>query len=403
MRRVVVTGLGVVSPIGVGTETFWRALLRGEVGTGEIRRLDTEGCACRNGGEIAEFDPSPYVRRIDSRDLPRAAQFAVAAGCMALTEAGLLDGRVDRTAIGVCFGTVLANRPALEPYIVSGGDARVPSPLASTSMSRAAAAEFGLGGPALVIATACAAGNSAIGLAMDAIRAGRGDVMLAGGADELSVAMLRMFNVFRALSPDVVRPFDRQRKGLLLAEGAAALVLEELDHAVARGARVLAEVAGHANFADAHDMTAPHPEGAGAVRSMEAALAASGRSAADIDYISAHGTGTPLNDVVEARAIRRVFGADVDRVPVSSIKAMIGHAQGAASAIEAVSCVLAIRDGVLPPQVNVSDPDPACALNLVAGGAPRRPVRAALNNAFGFGGNVSCVVMTEPPDVRRAA
>ncbi len=391
-----VTGLGVVSPIGTGTEAFWRAVLSGSVGTCEIQRLDTSGCACKCGGEIKDFHAASQMPPRGSEALSRADHFAIVATRMALADANLVDN-VHRRRTGVCFGSVLANRPALEATMRHFSRQEVAMQrqreLPELSMSRVAASEFGLDGPAVMVATACAAGNSAIGFAMDMIRAGRCRAMVAGGADELSLAMLRMFNGFRALSPDIVRPFDRNRKGLLLAEGAGALLLEDLEHALERGARIYAEVTGHGNSADAHDMTAPHPDGDGAVRSMQAAVAMSGRSVDEIDYISAHGTGTLLNDLAEARAIRRVFGAVTTPVAVSSIKAMVGHAQGAASAIEAISCVLAIRDQVLPPQVNVDDPDPECSLNLVLGASKPHAVRAVLSNAFGFGGNISCVVI----------
>jgi 3-oxoacyl-(acyl-carrier-protein) synthase len=203
-----------------------------------------------------------------------------------------------------------------------------------------------------------------------------------------------MFNSFRALAPEAVQPFDKNRRGLMLSEGAAALVLESYEHAKGRGASIYGEVLGHGNFADAHHMTAPHPEGLGAARSMSRALEMSGVSPAEVDFISAHGTGTPVNDLTESKAIRTVFGSAADSVPVSSIKSMLGHMQGAAGAVEAAACLLAIRDGVIPPNVNYEEPDPECDLNIVANAPRRQKVGVALNNAFGFGGNISCVVFS---------
>jgi 3-oxoacyl-[acyl-carrier-protein] synthase II len=220
--------------------------------------------------------------------------------------------------------------------------------------------------------------------------------MVVGGADELSQAMLMMFDSFRLLAPDAVRPFDRARTGLMLGEGAAALVLERETDAQARGAKIHGLVLGHANVADAHHVTAPHPEGRGAIRAMRQALARAGVEAVDVDHVSAHGTGTPANDAVEARAIRAVLGAATDNVPVTALKSMLGHPQGAASAIEAVGCMLTIRDGLIPPVANHETRDPACDIDVVVGRARKRSVRVALSNAFGFGGNIECVVFGAP-------
>ena len=266
--------------------------------------------------------------------------------------------------------------------------------------------ELGVRGPRTVLPTACAAGNSALAAAADLIRDGRADTVLALGVDELSEAMFMMFSSFRALSPDVVRPFDLDRQGLLLSEGAGALVVERAEVARRRGARAYCRVAGHASVADAFHMTAPHPDGRGAAAAMRSALADGGLSPADVDYVSAHGTGTPANDVSEAKALVEVFGrldgpGQAGRVPaVSSIKSMTGHTQGAASAVEAVSCVLAMHRGAVPPTANLERLDPACEIDVV-GPAPRpADVRVALNNAFGFGGSICCTVLVREEDER---
>ena len=400
--RVVVTGLGVVSPIGTGVKDFWQAALCGEVGTGEITQFDTGPFLTNKGGEVRDFEPARYVKNIPYFELSRSAQFAVAVTRMAIEDSGLLNHCAGSDRMGVCFGAVVGNRPSCEPvtrklYEQRG---RLVAELTATSahdvtvLSRFPAIELGLLGPNMTIPTACAAGNSAITYAMDTIRSGRADVMIAAGADELSMTMFMMFNSFRALAPDRVQPFDKNRKGLILSEGAGALAVESYRHAKDRGAVIYGEILGHGNFADGHHMTAPHPEGLGARRSIQAALNMAGVRPEQVDYISAHGTGTPTNDLVESRAIHAVFGQAAKSRPVSSIKSMLGHTQGAASAIEAVSCLLAIRDNVIPPNANYEEADPECDLNIIANAPIRTKVDIALNNAFGFGGNISCVVFS---------
>jgi 3-oxoacyl-(acyl-carrier-protein) synthase len=400
MSQVVVTGVGAVTPLGVGIDAFWGAALAGHIGTGELTRIDTSGCVCKRGGEVKDFEPADFLKRLQPRALPRVAQFAAAATRMALTNAGLLDPSRARGRVGICFGSVLSERPALEArarelYSHRGGrwaaGDRVPF-LSPTLVTRAPALEMDLNGPNLTVLTACAAGNTAITFAADVIRSGAADAMVAGGADELSCAMFMMFSSVQALAPDVVRPFARNRKGLLLSEGAAALVLETADRAISRGATVYGEVCGHGDFNDAHHMTAPHPEGRGAIHSLERALRHSDLRPDQVDYVCAHGTGTPLNDAVEARALSRVFGSDAE-VPVSSVKSMVGHTQGAAGALGAICCLLAIRDGVIPPNMNYDEPDPKCPLNIVANAPLRRRVDVALNNAFGFGGSTSTLIL----------
>jgi 3-oxoacyl-(acyl-carrier-protein) synthase len=254
---------------------------------------------------------------------------------------------------------------------------------------------FGLGGPRQVVAAGCAAGNTAIAMAADRIRSGQADVMVTGGADELSEAVFQLFTTLRALAPDQVRPFDRNRRGMLPSEGAGILVLESLEHAVERGATVLAELGGYAVAADAHHMTAPHPKGLGMLRCMAESLARAGLDPAEVDYVSAHGTGTPANDALEAACLSGYFGPAGGRPAVSSIKGMLGHSQGGASAVEAIACVMAIRTGRVPGNPTLRDVDDSCAgLDIVRGAARDMPVRVALSNAFGFGGNTSAVVLT---------
>lgn len=398
-RRVVVTGLGVVTPVGHTVDAFWRAVLDGALGTGPARTIDLRGLRSDRAGEIHDFDPAPYFRRIAMSGHQRATRLAVAAARMAAEHAGLDVAAVAERA-GIVMGAVVANRPGLEgPYVrLRDGDADIDLSLEHHDVCfivEAPAIELGLRGPVLVLPTACAAGNSAIGCASDLIADGHADVMLAGGVDELSPAMFVMFSQFDSLSPDVLRPFDRDRHGLILSEGAAVLVLEAAEHAAARGARIYGRVAGHGNNADAHDMTHPHPGGLGAEVAMRAALSDAGVPPGEVDFVCAHGTGTPANDGIEAQAIRRVLGARADHVPVTSIKSTLGHAQGAASAIEAVACLLAMRDGVVPPTMNIRTLDPDCPIDVVMNRPRRRAIDVAINNAFGFGGNISCVIFAK--------
>lgn len=397
-RRVVVTGLGVVSALGPDVRTFWHAACAGRVATGEITLFDTTGCLTHRGGQVRHWRAGP---------LTRSESFALAAVHQALDSGGLLDAEghsqvaaaYDPARIGIAVGVVVGNRPGVEPWVRArrAGVPRVPVTAHEPGrVSLPPAQRYGLGGPNLVVPTACAAGNTALAQAAEAIAARRADAMVAGGTDELSEAMFLMFNSFRALAPDTVQPFGAGRRGLMLGEGAAMLLLEDEERARARGARPLAVLAGHGGYSDAHHMTAPHPDGLGAVRSIRAALRAAGRRPEHVDLVSAHGTGTPANDEVEARALREVFGARTDTLPVTALKSMLGHAQGAAGALGAVCCVLAITDGRVPPVANVRRPDPACTLDLVLGGPRRTRVRAALNNAFGFGGNNCCTVLTAP-------
>ncbi|GGQ16172.1 3-oxoacyl-[acyl-carrier-protein] synthase 2 [Streptomyces virginiae] len=391
--RVVVTGLGVLTPIGTTVAGFWDAAVRGVVGTGPLTRPAAPPSRPAGGGD-APGSAAPGAGGGPSRPPARAAPAAAAA------DAGIHRWTGDPYRAGVCLGTLLGSRAGLEPAVTGfhrGADAQgapYPGPRAAPDLTDAVARELGFLGPGLAVATACASGNSALAHAADTIRAGRADVMIAGGVDELSSGIMMMFSSLRSLAPDFLRPFDRDRAGLIVSEGAAALVLESYEHARRRGAHVHAELAGWASASDAHHMTAPHPQGSGARRSMLRALKSAGISPDRVDHVSAHGTGTPSNDRVEAQALRDVFGP---RTPaVTSLKGALGHTQGAASAIEAVACVLALRDGVVPPTANLVDLDPECDVDVVRGHARETPVRVAVNNAFGFGGNTACTVFTRP-------
>ncbi|MEU2059730.1 beta-ketoacyl-[acyl-carrier-protein] synthase family protein [Streptomyces sp. NPDC013455] len=400
--RVVVTGLGVLTPIGSTLEGFWDAAVRGDVGTLPLTRPDAADFPGRLAGEVRDVAAPRGTG-------DRVTRLAVTAASAAVADAGLDPFPSDPARSGVCFGTLLGNRAGLEPDVTrfhrgtapAGAGPRAARPRPVVGLADAVARQHGFLGPSTVVATACASGNSALAHGAEAIRAGRADVMIAGGADELSAGIMMMFASLRSLTDDALRPFDRNRSGLVVSEGAAALVLESYEHARRRGARVYAELAGWASACDAHHMTAPHPDGRGARRSMERALALAGTPLDRVGYISAHGTGTPSNDSVEAAAVRALFG---ERGPaVSSLKGALGHTQGAASAIEAVACVLALRDGVVPPTANLVEPDPECAVDLVHGAAREAALDVVVNNAFGFGGNTACTVFTRPGTGRSTA
>jgi len=389
---VIVTGVGVVSPLGDEVESLWRALLGGEVGLRRLRRFDVSRLSAEKGGEVESANVAPG-RRTEAHSLAFARQ-AIAA---AVNDAGLAQSGIPSERIGVCVGSVMATRPAIESWLSKGGEwnAAVTNGGAwasPASLSQVPAQDHGFDGPNSVISSACASGNSAIAVGANAIRKCRADAMVVAGTDELSEAMLLMFESFRSLTPDTIRPFDRNRLGLLLGEGAAALVLERGDSAKEAGRGPYGRVMGCANVADAHHITSPHPGGAGAKRAMLAALERAGLGPEDVDHISAHGTGTPSNDVSEAQAIRNVFRSRCNEIPVSATKSMLGHMQGAASSVEALVCLLGIRDGLVPPVANHETPDPACDLDIVSGEPRGRKIDFALSNAFGFGGNIECVV-----------
>jgi 3-oxoacyl-(acyl-carrier-protein) synthase len=391
---IVVTGIGLRSPRALDAESFWANALAGTVATQELTRFDTTRLSATRGGEVTS-EPDD----LGGGD-PLVVRLAVEVAETAVQDAALSPATVAPERVGVCFGTVMGTRPAVERWLAEPASRRVDASTAAWAspslLSRAPARTLGFGGPNYVIATACAAGNSAIAQGADLLRAGRADAMVVGGADELSQAMLMMFDSFRLLAPQAVRPFDRARDGLLLGEGAAAFVLEREADARARRARIHGRILGYANVADASHITAPHPEGRGAIRAMRRALAHAGVEATGVDHVSAHGTGTPANDAVEAHAIRTVLGGAADDTPVTALKSMLGHAQGAASAIEGVGCMLAIRDGLVPPVANHEARDPACDIDVVTGRARKASVQVALSNAFGFGGNIECVVFGAP-------
>jgi 3-oxoacyl-[acyl-carrier-protein] synthase II len=392
-RRTVVTGLGPVTPIGIGRDAFWNAVVAGVDGSDEVRRFDTSMYKVHRACEVKDLvaprlagDPGP------------ASILAAAATQLAIEDAGL-DAPPGEA--GLVIGTTGGEIPVLEAMHrtrhASGDDEGARRSFSKYPCHRIAttvANHFGLTGPNLVVPTACAAGNYAISIARDWIESGRVDLAFAGGADPLSIVSFTGFGRMFAMSPDRCRPFDRNRKGILPGEGAGILVLESLESARTRGARIYAEVIGYGLSCDAHHPTMPHPEGIGVQMAMERALRDAGLDPPDVDYLCAHGTGTQANDRIEASAIQTFFSEHTSELPVSSLKSMIGHTMGAASAIEAIACVLAIHTGIVPPTINYETPDPECALDVVPNRARNMRVDVALNNAYAFGGNNSSVVFS---------
>jgi len=418
-RRAVVTGLGIVSPVGIGAEATWDALVAGRSGIDDITLFDASPFEVQVAGEVKGFDASAYMEAKDARRHDRNTHFAVAATGEALRDAGLLgendrvNGDVDANRFGMVFGTGIGGIGIMlegHQTLLERGPRRV-SPfllphMLPDSASGQVAIQFGLRGPNMAVVSACATGGHAVGEAMEAIVRGQADIMLGAGTEAPLVPLaFAGFGQMRALGtpkdPDTgaydpamaSRPFDATRDGFVVSEGAAVLVLEELEHARARGARPIAEVIGYGSSADAFDMAAPAERGEGNQRAMRAALARAGIGPAEVGYINAHGTSTPLNDRFETMAIRDVFGEHADRLAVSSTKSMTGHAMGAAGAIEAFVCAKVLATGCIPPTINYRHPDPELTLDYVPNEARAADVRVALSNSMGLGGHNSSVIL----------
>jgi 3-oxoacyl-[acyl-carrier-protein] synthase II len=400
-RRVVVTGLGLVTPLGIGIEQNWRNLVAGRSGVSAIRRFDTSPVPSRIAGQVSGFEPERYIEHKNLKKMDLFIQYALGAAHMAVEDAGLPQPFAAPERIGVVVGVGMGGIASLEESYehFQARSIRRISPffiprLIPNMASGHIAIRFGARGPNYATTSACASGAHAVGEALMLIQTGRQDVMIAGGA-EAPVCLLGVggFSAMRALATSfndeperASRPFDARREGFVVAEGAGVLVLEELGHARRRGARVYAEVAGYGANCDAYHMTQPAPEGSGAADCMALAIADAGLTREAVGYVNAHGTGTPYNDEAETRALKRVFGEHVRHVAVSSTKSMTGHTLGAAGTIEAAYTVLALQRGVLPPTINLEEPDPACDLDYVPNHAREVQVDAALSNSFGFGG-----------------
>ena len=399
-RRVVMTGAGAVTPVGNTAEEFWASLLAGRSGIGPITRFDASQMPTRIAGEIKGFDPLKYIDKKDDRKFDRFLKYAVACAVMAVEDAGLKTDRVDATRFGVLVGSGIGGiETLLEQYAIlteKGPDRVSPFfvPMIIVNMaSGVISMRFGARGPNSSVVTACATGNHAIGDAMRIIQRGDADVMIAGGAEAIIIPLtIAGFCQMKAMSmrnddpTKASRPFDAERDGFVCGEGGGLVVLESLEHARAREARIYAEIVGYGMTGDAHHMTAPDPEGDGAARAMAAALRDAALEPSSVGYINAHGTSTPYNDKFETIAIKRVFGDHAKKLAVSSTKSMTGHLLGAAGGIEAIATAFALHHGMLPPTMNYEKLDPDCDLDYIPNQARKQEIEVALSNAFGFGG-----------------
>jgi len=410
-RRVVITGVGAVSPLGNDAVSTWDSMKNGRSGIGLIQNMDTTDYAVKIAGEVKDFDPKPFFNNPkDARRMDRYAHLGIPAAKMALENSGLLDSDPNRDRIGVMIGSGIGGLGTLEANhtaLMTKSPSRV-SPLTIPMMisniaSGVFSMEYGFGGPNMAIVTACATANHSIGEAWRMIKFGDADAFIAGGAEASILPMgLAGFSNMKALStrndePErASRPFDTGRDGFVMGEGAGMVVIEELEYAKKRGATILAELSGYGLSADAYHLTAPHPEGAGAARCMDMALMHAGLNPEDVDYVNAHGTSTPVGDVAETMAVKRSFGDHAKNgLLVSSTKSMTGHLLGAAGGIELLACLMAIRDGVVPPTINLEDQDEKCDLDYVANEAREVEVKAALSNSFGFGGHNASLLVTK--------
>lgn len=408
-RRVVITGMGVVSPVGNDLPSFWESLKAGRSGIGRISAFDTEKFDCQIAGEVRGYDPVPYYKTPkDVRRTDRYTQLAMGAAKMSLDDSGLDLGSVDLDRTGVMIGSGVGGLATMETQVgqmlTKGPDRTSPFmiPMMISNMASGfISMEYGLRGPNMAIVTACATANHCMGEAWRIIKFGDADVMLAGGSEACIVPVgIAGFAAMRALSvrndePErASRPFDKDRDGFVMGEGAGVIILEEYEHAKKRGAKIYCEVTGYGLTADAYHMSAPSPDGEGAARCMAMAMKHAKVNPEEVDYINAHGTSTPVGDVCETKAMKRAFGEHAKKgLAVSSTKSMTGHLLGAAGAVEMAACVMAMRDGVLPPTINLDQPDPECDLDYVPNKAREKKVKVAISNSFGFGGHNSSLLI----------
>ena len=405
-NRVMVTGIGILCPLGLNVSTTWENLIAGKSGIGYITLFDPESFETKIAGEVKGFEPTNYINRKDARRMDRFAQLAVAASQQAVEQAGLKIDSTNDDSIGVIIGSGIGGLTTLLEQIkvlFDQGPNRINPFLVPMMITDMAAAQvsitLGLKGPNLCVTSACSSGSDAIGAAYELIKHGDTQAMIAGGSEAaINSIGIASFNALKALStrnsePQLAsRPFDAERDGFVMGEGAGILVLESATHARKRGANILAELVAYGASADAYHITQPIENGEGAVRAMQIALNKAGVAPTDIDYINAHGTSTPLNDKTETVAIKTVFGEHAYKIPISSTKSMTGHLIGAAAAVEAAICILAIQYGLVPPTINLTHPDPECDLDYVPNVARRAEVTTAMSNSFGFGGHNSVLI-----------
>jgi 3-oxoacyl-[acyl-carrier-protein] synthase II len=406
-RRVVITGLGAITPLAHNVEDTWQGLLAGRSGVGPITQFDASDLPCRIAGEIKDFRPQDYIDFKEARRMARASQLAVVAAQQAVEDASLPVPLSDPERVGILIGTALGGfekgNEGMEVYRERGLRAVSPFSLMAclpNMPSYYVGASIGAVGPLSTVVAACATGNQSIGEATEWIRRGSADIVVAGGVEGLiHLGTIAGFVVMRALSlrndePEKAsRPFDKDRDGFVVGEGVGVMVLESLEVAQARGARIYAEVLGQSSSADSYHPAAPHPDGAGAIRAMRWALEDAGLEPEAVDYVNAHGSSTPLNDTAETLALKEVFGEHAYRLLISSTKSMVGHLLGGAGAVESMTCVLSLRDGIVHPTINYETPDPDCDLDYVPNKARKARVEVTLSNSFGLGGQNACLVL----------
>ena len=405
-RRVVVTGMGLVIPIGIGVETAWKNVCEGKSGIGRLTRFDPEGFDTRIAAEVKGFNPELYIEKKEVKKMDLFIQYALAATKEAVEDSELSITPENGDRIGVIVGTGLGGLPTIEKYhqiLMERGPGRI-SPffipmLVANLAAGQIAIQYGAKGPNTCIVTACATGGHCIGDAFRAIVYGDADAIIAGGTESnITPLTIGGFNAMKAIStrndePEkACRPFEKNRNGFVIAEGAGIVILEELELAQKRNARIYAELIGYGYTGDAYHITAPSPDGDGAIRCMRMAIKDAGLKPEDIDYINAHGTSTQLNDLTETIAIKKVFGDHAKKIPISATKSMTGHLLGAAGSTEAIFTVLALRDGILPPTINYEEPDPECDLDYVPNVARRQHLNTGMSNAFGFGGTNATLI-----------
>src|SRR4030042_489039 len=395
-KRVVITGLGVVSSIGIGWQEFWDNVLKGKSGISPVSSFDTSNHFTHNGGEIKIFKPKEFISEESLKFMNRSTQMALAASRLALKDAGLSPKNLSNYKVGVSHGTTLGAAQTIEDIdsaLIINGDVskELCYQLPTHTAPSAVAEEFKLYGPNFMFSTACAAGNYALGYGYDLMKMNRHDIVLAGASDPFSRIEYTGFNQFGAVAPEKCQPFDKNRRGMILAEGAGIVVLESLESALRRNAPIYAEILGYGLSCDAKHMTQPSVEGIS--QCIIKAMKEAGIKGENVDYISAHGTGTPANDKAECAAIKDVFGPRYKQIPVSSIKSMLGHTMGAASAIEAITCALVVKNDIIPPTINFETPDPECDIDCVSNHAREHKVNIALNKSFAFGVNNASLVL----------
>jgi len=408
-NRVVVTGMGVLCPLGLDVATTWEGLINGKSGIGHITLFDPELCETKFAGEVKGFEPTDYVSRKEARRMDRFAQLAVAASFQAVEHSGIQINATNQDNIAVIIGSGIGGLTTLfeqTKILLDQGPSRVSPFLAPMMITDMAGAQVSITlrvkGPNVCTTSACSSGSDAIGVAYELIKRSDTQVVIAGGSEAIINPIgITAFNALKAIStrndePQLAsRPFDAERDGFVISEGAGILILEDLVHAQKRGANILAEIIAYGSSADAFHITQPCEDGEGAARAMQVALDRAGLDATEIDYINAHGTSTPLNDKVETMAIKTVFGDSAYHIPISSTKSMVGHLIGAAGAVEAAICIMAIQNAVIPPTINLTNPDPECDLDYVPNIARRAKVTTALSNSFGFGGHNSVLVFRQ--------